>query len=75
MKRNCDCCKIEMFCLQHKITKEWYCHICFSHINKVITKVFDDIDKFHKKYDWWITNSKIDAAYNELKKRHLPTTD
>ena len=34
-----------------------------------VEKVFEDVDKFIRKYDWWMTGSKVDIAYKQLKKK------
>ena len=42
-------------------------------IKEAKKEMFDDIDQFVRKYDFWLTNSEVDIAYKELKKRHLST--
>ena len=45
-------------------------------IQEAKKEVFDDVDQFVRKYDWWITGSKVDIAYKKLKQRHLsPSAD
>lgn len=45
-----------------------------SHQQK-IKDIFDDFDKFHKKYDFWMTDSKIDKAYKQLNQKHKAKDD
>ena len=39
-------------------------------IQETKKEVFDDIDEFVKRYDFWLTNSTTDIAYKSLKKKH-----
>ena len=38
---------------------------------ETIEKIFEDFNKFVKKYDFWLTGSKVDIAYKKLKERWL----
>ena len=38
-------------------------------------EVFDDIDKFVKKFDFWMTGSRIEVEYRKVREKHLNTQD
>lgn len=41
-------------------------------IDKAVKEVFNDIDNFLNRYDFWCTGSEFDLEYKKLKKKHLP---
>ena len=61
--------------LDTRISAEKYIDALDKLILLTKKEVFDDVDQFVRKYDFWLTNSEVDIAYRELKQRHLSTLE